>query len=320
MTILRTLPLVAILYAMPVPALAQHSHGHDGHAAHPAGREAHSPELRAQVEAVRAATERYRDHASAVRDGYRLFGSEGALMGEHWYHPELTKAPLDLARPSTLQYATIGGRKVLVGVAYTVYRRPGEPEPEGFAGALDRWHTHDVARLARAAVAERPLLRSIVNRRIERGRVGAGDGRTLLTMVHAWVWLENPDGLFADQHRALPYLRAGLPAEWAAGAGEAAAQGVALLADGGCRREVERTDRLARLGRDEERALAAACARSAADVRTVVGRDRDAAAVNRAAAGAWERYLGERRRVLTPEQAQRMERVMGAVTEGHGVM
>ena len=286
----------------------EHGHAHHGaaqsHAAH--GE---------QVERVRQATARFHDIDVARREGYRRFGAEGALMGEHWYHPDLVRQPLDLDRPSTLQYATIGGRKVLVGVAYTWYRRPDEPLPEGFAGADDQWHTHDVTRLARAATAERPLLRSIVERRIRRGRVGAGDGRTMLTMVHAWIWSENPDGLFAGQHRALPYLRAGLLASHAVGASENAAMGVSLIVPDGCEAEVRRTDRLAGLSGGQTRDLRRACERHAETVRA----SRSATpALNAAAERAWTAYLTDRARILRPEQAARMRRVMDAAMEpGH---
>ncbi|HWK89833.1 MAG TPA: hypothetical protein VNP72_07550, partial [Longimicrobium sp.] len=302
-------PMTAVLAMLAVPAAAQEHH-HP-----PATPEAASPELAAQVEGVRRATERYRGLEAARRDGYRRFGDEGPLMGEHWYHPDLTRGPLDLERPSTLQYATIGGRKVLVGVAYTWYRRPGEPLPEGFAGEGDAWHTHDVARLARAATAERPVLRWVVDRRIARGRVGAGDGRTLLTMVHAWVWLDNPDGLFAGQHRALAYLRAGLPAAFAEGASEEAALGVALMGLDGCAVEVRRTDRLARLSPDQARGLTRVCARRGAEMRAAPSGD--AGALNAAGERAWRAYVLDRARLLTAEQEQRMARVMDAVMEPH---
>lgn len=319
---MKRIPLSLALAAVAASApLAAQGHGH-----HPttttggSSADAHSPALHAQIEAVRRGTERYRDHTNAVRDGYRRFGSgEGALMGEHWYHPNLVRRPLDLARPSTLQYATIGGERVLVGVAYTHYRRPGEPLPEGFAGADDHWHTHDVARLARSLVADRPLLRGIVDRRIQRGKAGGGEGRTLLTMVHAWVWSDNPDGVFAEEHRGLPYLRAGLPAEWARGAAEASARGVALLAEEGCAREVRRTDAIARLERGQERSLTQACEREAASLRAAVAGSRDARAVNAAAASAWERYETAARRALTPAQHARLRDVEDAAMEPHGM-
>lgn len=313
---MRYIPMIAGAVALSA-SQALGAQGHDD--AHHTAASAQVPSsaaLDAEVEAVRRATERYRDIEVARREGYRLFGMEGPLMGEHWYLPGAVRRPLDLARPSTLQYATTDGRKVLVGVAYTYYRRPDEPVPQGFAGAGDVWHTHDVTRLARAATAERPLLRALVERRIRRGRVGAGDGRTLLTMVHAWVWSENPDGMFAEQHRGLPYLRAGLPASHAAGASEAAAMGVSLLASTGCADEVRRTDRLAGLSRGQSRDLRRACDRQAHAV--AASRSASAAALNGAAERAWTAYLAERGRILRPEQRQGMQRVMDAAVEpGH---
>lgn len=307
----RLIVLLA-LAALPVRTAAQeHAHSHHPPAPSTAGD---ARELRAQVEAVRAATERYRDHANAVKDGFRLFGQEGPLMGEHWYRRDLVNQPLDLRRPSTLQYASIGGQKVLVGVAYSVYRRPGEPLPEGFAGADDHWHTHDVARLARAATADRPVARWLVQRRIQQGKVGP-DGRNLLTMVHAWVWLDNPDGTFAEQHRALPYLRAGLPAAWAASGDSASAEGIQLLAPGACRLEVSRMDRLARLDDHQSRALVSACEQHAAQLRARIDRGAGAEAANAAAAQAWNGYLLSRGRILRPEQSSRMQAVMAAAME-----
>ncbi|HYH79008.1 MAG TPA: hypothetical protein VEX86_04405 [Longimicrobium sp.] len=305
--------------AFPADAAAQaHGHAHTAaaHAAHSAAAISadDAAVLARQVAAVRAATERYRDHANAVADGYRLFGRESPLMGEHWYRQDLVGRPLDLARPSTLQYATIGGRKVLAGVAYTVYRRPGDPVPAGFAGDADAWHTHDIAHLADAAVSDRPLLHRIVQRRIRQGKLGP-DGRTLLTMVHGWVWLDNPDGMFAQEHRALPYLRAGLPAAWAAGARDDAAEGIALLAPNACAQEAERTGRIARAGRAQEGRLAAACEQHAAQLRAALAQRRDARTANAAAAQAWRAYEAAASRILTAEQQARMQRIMAAAMQ-----
>src|SRR5688572_24670144 len=176
---------------------------------HPAPSENQQGEVQLELDAVRAATSRFADHAVAKAEGYRLFGRDGALTGEHWYRPDLVKGQFDPAHPSTLQYALVNGRRVLVGVAYTVYQRPGEAVPEGFTGSGDHWHVHDVEALARELTRDRPLLGWIVDRRADRGKLGAGDGRTQLSMVHAWVWSENPQGVFASDNLALPYLRAG---------------------------------------------------------------------------------------------------------------
>lgn len=282
---------VAVLGLSLTPAAAQHQH--------PAPVKTDTTGLAEQIAAVRAATERYRDFEAAKRDGYRKFGVDGPLMGEHWYHPERVKQPLDLTRPATLQYALIDGKRVLVGVAYNVYQRPEEALPEGFAGSADHWHVHDMPSLARTLVNDRPLLRRIVNRRIEQGKVGAGAGRTQLTMVHAWVWSENPDGIFAHQHRALPYLRAGLPAEWAATGDLDAAWGTSLLKDG-CQREMKRLDLLAKLSDAQEQAIKRACARAAERVRAAPRTS--AAAFNQAAGDAWRDLSALQDRLLTPEQ------------------
>ena len=53
---------------------------------------------------------------------------------------------------------------------------------------------------------------------------------TRLAMVHAWIWTPNPDGVFAADNWALPYVRLGLPAPERVD--PAAAQALFLL-DGG---------------------------------------------------------------------------------------
>ena len=289
------------------PVRAQHQH-------HGAPDRTDSTVLAQQVTAVRNATERYRDFEAAKKAGYKRFGVDGPLMGEHWYHPGLVKGQLDLERPATLQYAVINGKRELVGVAYNVYQRPDEPLPEGFAGRSDHWHVHDVTKLARALVNDRPVLRRVVNRRIARGKVGAGDGRTQLVMVHAWIWSDNPDGMFAQQHRVLPYLRAGLPAEWAQHGDLDAAWGTALLRDG-CKFELERLDRLAQLTDGQERAIRNECSRATERVQAATGTS--AHAFNETAASAWRAVGAVRDRLLTPAQKRRLEAVVEPMHPAH---
>lgn len=265
----------------------------------------------AEIEALRGALARFEDHAAAVADGYRKFGrgsSPGAgnpLMGEHWYRPDEVQNALDLERPSTLIYATIDGEKRLVGVAWTLYQRPGEPLPEGFTGDADHWHVHDVTALAAALVADRPLLARVVERRNKQGKLGAGDGRTELTMLHAWIGLENPAGFFANDNVALPYARAGLPLEWANSENPAAAKGVALLQPDACPQ-----------GRGEIRS---ACEEAAAEVGTALEDARAGAlepsGFNAAAAAAWRDYERAVFASLTPEQRERFEAMARATTQ-----
>jgi hypothetical protein len=286
--------------ALVTPVQAQHDHH---------STTAEGAALSDQIASVRRATERYLDHANALADGYRRFGAEGPLMGEHWYHPELVRKPLDLSRPATLQYATIAGRRTLVGVAYNVYQRPGEQPPEGFAGTTDHWHVHDMPKLAKALVADRPLLSWIVDRRAQQGRIGAGDQRSQLVMVHAWIWSDNPDGMFAQQQRVLPYLRAGFPSEWATRADEDAAWGVALLRDG-CGHELGRLNRLAKLSPRQQDTLSKECALTADVVRKAAADSRSADELNATAARAWKSFRKQRDTVLTTEQKRRLEAVI----------
>ncbi len=299
---MRAIAVLTLAFVVTGQAAAQHTHSA------PAAS-APNPELDQQIETVRRATERYREHANSVADGYKLFGAEGPLMGEHWYHPDLVKKPLDLAHPATLQYATIAGRRTLVGVAYNVYQRPGEALPDGFAGSTDHWHVHDVPKLARALVAGRPVLRWIVDRRAEQGKVGAGNHRSQLVMVHAWIWSDNPDGMFAQQQRTLPYLRAGLPVDWAGRGDLESAAGISLLRDG-CAHEVGRLDRLARLSAGQKQELSAACADAASQVRSAAADARSADLLNDLARHAWNGFTQRRAALLSTQQKRRLDSVV----------
>jgi hypothetical protein len=299
--------VLAALALMALPAFAgQHQH----HDPTPQSSNA-STTLARQIDEVRQATARYRNHATAREDGYRRFGSEGPLMGEHWYRSDLVRQPLALDRPSTLQYATIANERRLVGVAYTTYRRPTDPMPEGFVGPDDHWHVHDVVKLARAISEGRPLLRWLTENKITRGKLGGGDGRTHLTMVHAWIWLENPDGMFANDHSVLPYLRAGLPESWAEKGRLDAARGLALAAENGCASEIKRVNALAQLERAQRRAMGERCDAAAREVRAALARpERTAAAVNQASEHAWRAFAEAKDDLLTSDQKRRLASIV----------
>ncbi|MGH7567039.1 MAG: hypothetical protein ACREK2_09440, partial [Gemmatimonadota bacterium] len=162
---------------------------------------------------------------------------------------------------------------------------------------------HHVDALAAALVADRPLLARVIERRGEQGKLGAGDGRTELTMLHAWIGLDNPAGIFANDNAALPYARAGLPLEWASAENPAAAKGVALLLPGACP--------------DRDEAVEEACEDAGVEVgaaaQEAVAGSMEPPAFNAAAAGAWRDYEGAALASLTPEQRVRIE-ALGATT------
>ncbi len=326
-TLLSTMIAGALLFAVPAPGVARQAHDHQAH--QESGQETvdpteYSPELFEQLEAVRAATERFHDHDVALAEGYELVGGDGPLMGEHWVRRDMTDRPFDLSAPSTLQYLKIDGVYVLTGVAYTVYRGPGEPLPEGFAGDADAWHLHDMMKISTAVTTGRPLLRWITQRRIANGRTQWNHERPELTMVHAWTWLDNPDGVFAQDHRLIPSVRLGLPQAWGTNASLDAAYGVALLGDEACGLEVRKTSFMAATSWRQRRELSSACGDAETTVRAAlkdVDRTDDAeaggGALNAVAQEAWQGYIARRAEILTAEQIARLA-VGIEHPDGHG--
>jgi hypothetical protein len=292
---------------------ASQAHQAHQHGTPPVDPAEYPPELFEQLEAVRAATERFRDHGVAVAEGYEPVGGDGPLMGEHWVRRELVDRPFDIASPSTLQYLKVDGEYVLTGVAYTMYRAPDEPLPEGFAGDADAWHLHDMHKIAMTATEGRPLLRWITERRIAGGRTQWDAERPELTMVHAWTWLDNPDGVFAQEHRLIPYVRLGLPEAWGIEVTVDAASGVALLGEGACALEVRKVGFLAGASRQQRRELSAACDAATASVRAALDSadtsemsEAGGRGLNAAAEQAWRSYLARRAEILTEEQIARL--------------
>src|SRR5687768_9850597 len=142
--------------------------------------------------AARAGSARYRELDSAVVDGFRRIGGDFPGMGEHWVHSgRLMAGVVDAARPVILSYATISARPTLVGVAYALALGAGDSLPSAPRNA---WHAHS------GSVEDASFLPS------HAGHM-AGSG-TRIAVLHAWVWLPNPDGPFATDNPALPFARA----------------------------------------------------------------------------------------------------------------
>ena len=275
--------------------------------------------LDAQLAAVRAAVARYRDFAVAEREGWKPFGGDEPLMGIHYAGPApdyVSGDQLDFSRPNNLMYTEIDGRKVLTGVAYVVRIGDGDPVPEGFAGSRDRWHVHDFVRAIEAATEERPVLGWIANWWLDQNYRSKGDNRGRLAMVHVWAAMDNPDGVFADANRIVPYAKLGLPDSYWRGASSDAARGLNLATRGGCD-AVDGTLWIATVSGDQERAIKDACRRAADDVGAAIragGEDR----VNRAGEAAWRAFDATWQRVLTPEQKARVAAMSEHGSDGHG--
>ena len=149
---------------------------------------------------ARAATDRYRDRRVAISDGYRRMGPDFPFGGEHWVSPSLVvRGRLDAEHPQALLYVDSSGTTILVGVAYAIPLEPGAPPPD-FPAAPAAWHDHWNTILEESVQPHAGTMHD---------RAPPGPR---LTMLHAWIHGENPDGMFAIENRALPFRRLGLRA------------------------------------------------------------------------------------------------------------
>lgn len=121
---------------------------------------------------ARRATARYQDFQKALRDGYVDIGVVLPNMGRHLLKEALVDATFDAEHPEVLVYMEdLGGRMKLVAVEYAVPLNLTQTPPEGFPGAADVWFA---------------------------------DERFQLWTLHAWVFRENPDGIFNPTNRRVP--------------------------------------------------------------------------------------------------------------------
>lgn len=292
-----------ILAALAFTALSSSLSAHNG-VPHEAGLPKATTD---QIHVVAAAVERYRDFVVAEREGWRKFGGDEPLMGEHWYHPEGpdyrgSDAQLDFARPSNLIYTVLDGRRVLTAVTFNVRLGDGEAMPEGFAGNADHWHAHDMLRAMEAALQDRPVLRWLLNGWLDANYRNKGDNRGRLAMLHVWVGTANPDGIFADHNRTLPYLKLGLPAA-AAGSMEAA-RGIDMATTNGCRELIDGRAWIANLPKQTVRALHVTCKLEADKIRAELRAPADR--LNSVAAASYGRFDTAWAAALTPAQHARV--------------
>ncbi|MFQ6547852.1 hypothetical protein AADZ90_007830 [Aestuariibius sp. 2305UL40-4] len=272
-----------------------------------------------QIAVAEATARAYTDLGALRRAGWKKFGGDEPLMGEHWFPPGgadyVGVDRIDPARPSNFLFTEIGGQKRLVALSYNVWIAPGDPVPEGFAGSADVWHVHDAVAFTDAALEERPFLGAIAQGWLADEAAKRG-GRTRLAMVHLWL-IPNPDGRFADRNRTLPYLDLGLPVEWANGASMAAAHGLALAGRDGCDEALDGKLWVAAADRRTVRNLKAVCGQLAAFVREDLG---SKASANTRGARAWATLQREMNARLTPEEQARIAAISehGEDHMGHG--
>ena len=149
------------------------------------------------VTVARSATARYQSQEAAIADGFHRIGTDFPAMGEHWVNlPQVMADTFAPGRPSVLTYITIGGVPRLAGVAYTKLLAPHELPP-AFAPARGQWHEHN------GSIVEESFLAG--------HQTNASTDELRLAILHAWVWIENPDGMFVTDNWSLPFARLGIP-------------------------------------------------------------------------------------------------------------
>jgi hypothetical protein len=150
------------------------------------------------LEATRSAVERYRVQEDAILAGYRPLGPDFPGMGAHWVNPYFViRSGLDPLRPAVITYLDTPGGTILTGAAFLQVLLPGEEPPsEPFHGA---WHDHS------GTVDEETLALNPA------AAHHAGHDEPRIAMLHVWTGLDNPDGPFAQENWAIPFVRLGLP-------------------------------------------------------------------------------------------------------------
>jgi hypothetical protein len=149
---------------------------------------------------AREGTARYRSQQAAVEDGFRRVGVDFPAMGEHWVSlGRAMSGDFVAGRPAMLTYVRVGGVPTLVGVGYIALLDSGERLPP-FPPANGFWHEHN------GSVAEESL-----PFRHHGGAPSASSG-VRVSVLHAWIWAENPAGIFVTDNWTLPFVRLGVSA------------------------------------------------------------------------------------------------------------
>jgi hypothetical protein len=212
---------------------------------------------------ARQATAKYQNQAAAILDGYRRIGRDFPAMGEHWLKIALLfDGKFDAARPEILTYVNVSGKPKLLGAAYALPLLSGELPPDHpVPGKM--WHDHS------GTLDDETFLPHDHSG-------GHGDHPARLAMLHAWLWTENPEGVFAADNWSIPYVRLGIPLPSAAP--EQSAKALSLNSGGG-EHLLSAIEIAARIDNREREAIRNAIARSSASAKDIL-RDRAQAGIS----------------------------------------
>jgi hypothetical protein len=154
---------------------------------------------------------RLRDSASLRGAGYMVIGFGSRLrdltpfQGQHWISlPRFTmNAEVDPNFPTFMMYLPLGDSLMPVGVAYSKRVGADASLPDDLAGEKVQWHSHA---MCRNMPGEGQALSDGPEDCAARGGVSAP---FQIAMVHTWT-IANPDGAYAHDNPALPYIATGI--------------------------------------------------------------------------------------------------------------
>ena len=126
----------------------------------------------AGIEAVRALTARYSDPRAAVADGFAATQQCVPAMGYHYVNFSQLDGRLEPSRPEALSYADGPEGHVLIGAEWIVVDRDQDLATDD----------------------DRP---SLFGRPFDGPMPGHGPGMPIHYDLHAYAWVDNPNGAFA---------------------------------------------------------------------------------------------------------------------------
>jgi hypothetical protein len=144
---------------------------------------------------VRLATERYRDVVAALADGYAQEGPALAGVGAHFVNWSLIGDEVDLRHPAVLLYERkLDLTLTLVGVAWLVDTDHDGAPPAAFAPS-GVWHYHEYPSPGLCKFPDGAFVAT------DAEGCSAGGGHHMMSspwILHAWLFRDNPDGMFAN--------------------------------------------------------------------------------------------------------------------------
>ena len=153
-----------------------------------------------QLDAIRAATEKYQDVRLALADGYEQATDVVPNMGAHFIHDDrVLDGALNVEEPEVLIYdLNEAGDWHLRGTSFVLpWPIVGDDHPEGFAGPLDNWHVHYDLCIGSELDSRTAQAQDCVE-------AGGEFIPTYGWMIHAWVHDDNPLGVFSMWNSNVP--------------------------------------------------------------------------------------------------------------------